>query len=250
MEHTRTEDNRTQWDLCIYYSGRFCGEDDNVYCGLQHGGSIRGDSRVNMSLNTNTPQVQNVTIINSSTWTNLSWDVSDPDITLYGDSIAYNLTKWYINEVYNASYDNETSINITDLSCLNITVEVKSYDDAYFSPTGNEIWNETNNTITIPCIMISSDASSILIGLCLLVFICIIVAIGVNNPSWWPILLPVCMLAILLLTGIMLVYGVTIMPLLSTFYQVIMWSTIIIISFSFFLLLWETLTFVRLKKSV
>jgi hypothetical protein len=144
MLHTKTIDNRTQWDLCITYSGRLCSEAGNVYCGLGHlggGSSHKGDYRINMSYNQNTPFNVNSTLLNSTDWINASFDVI---LGIDGDNILINKTKWYFNQTYNATYDDNVSINLTEACYENMTFQIQTWDDSYFSPTDNQTWIWSN----------------------------------------------------------------------------------------------------------
>ena len=155
MLHTWNIDNRTQWDLCIAYSGRLCSENGNVYCGLGHlggGASDRGDYRVNMSYNANTPITENTTITpsNLSTYNdtaNCTYDFSDVEDN---ENESLLQVRWLINGVEDTNYTNQTSINTYNLSSGdNLTCQVKGFDDSYFSPTGEENWSSVSTGIII-----------------------------------------------------------------------------------------------------
>lgn len=146
--HTENEGNMTQWDLCVYYSGRTCSEAGNVYCGLGSQGpattSYKGDEVINHSYNANTPSADNVTLIDNFINVTCSYDFDDPDGD--GEDTGLREIHWYINDTYTAGYDDQTHLNLTDMPCDNITCEVKVFDTAYFSPTGLEAFDLSNIT--------------------------------------------------------------------------------------------------------
>lgn len=284
MLHTREIDNRTQWDLCIRYSGRLCSENGNIYCGMgsQTSGSWsnNGDYRLNMSYNAHTPINEDVTILkdnitqyddtedsststgswfvtfpfsnvvdenwgtfsfcnsegcfgyinytkpcgafdaiwqvkdqggtinitipsecfnqevlqfsvesdasnsntkwdcwNGTNWKQLrfydfgaivyeeaiNWNISilkaDFDINQFGDpdSTKANLTRWYFDGIQNISLNNLTQIGNCYDCDTNITLDVQSWDDSYFSPTGEEDWTASNNSFFEACEIIITE---------------------------------------------------------------------------------------------
>jgi hypothetical protein len=85
----------------------------------------------------------------------INWNLSyyEADFAFYdldtddqGDLEWLNLTRWYINGTYDSSYDNITLFpNCSTLGCgVNLTYDVQVWDDSYFSPTGNEVYNDSN----------------------------------------------------------------------------------------------------------
>jgi len=141
MEHTEDEDDRTQWDLCIFYSGGGCSEDGNVYCGLgSQGGSPSnyGDKRVNISYNQNTPLDYNVTLIN---WTNATGTYANVSFnTLMGtdlDGRFKSLVNWYYDEVYSGNENITYTTGRTTQEDANDTASTGAW--AAFLPFANVI---------------------------------------------------------------------------------------------------------------
>jgi len=142
MLHTKTIDDMTNWDACIYYTGESCAEDGNVYCGigdaLELAPSSNGDSRVNMSYNQNTPLDYNASLIN---WTNITgiflnisfdtWMGTDLD----GKEISF--IKWYYDEVYNHTDNITYTTGRTYQSDANDTSSIGNW--AAFLPFANVI---------------------------------------------------------------------------------------------------------------
>jgi len=79
--------------------------------------------------------------------------VADYDINQGGDPDNELLTlfNWTFDGVENVSYRNESYIPDCWGCDLNISVDVQTWDDSYFSPTGNEAWVASNNTFFEAC---------------------------------------------------------------------------------------------------
>lgn len=82
--------------------------------------------------------------------------------------------------------------------------------------------------------------SNTLIMSSLLIFISILTFLGVNNPTWWPVILPGVMVVGVLLSGIVSVYSGS--AFFSTVYQLLFYGCLIIIYFMFAVLFWRVVS--------
>lgn len=153
--HTRVYENSTSFDLCIYYYGAECDPkyDLQIFCGFQYNVGSYGDLRHNMSNNYNSSTAENVTIYHLTGFNyTLDYNFSDADTPDWGDAEGGRNISWYIDDDYNATFDGWNVINETDVCGTNLTAKVKVWDDSYFSPTGNEVFNWSDVSFTIsPC---------------------------------------------------------------------------------------------------
>lgn len=92
------------------------------------------------------PQVYEEGIYWNNSYVSASYVFYDLD-DYRGDKEGNSSYLWYIDGTYNSSFDNIKNIANCSLCGGNFTYEVLAIDDSYFSPTGNEVWNETTTGI-------------------------------------------------------------------------------------------------------
>lgn len=152
QHHVRDTTKYVSWDLCIGYSGAKCAVAGQTFCGMgsQGGGSSdRGDWRDNTTLNNHTATAENTTLyyVTDTNFT-LDYNFSDLDSGL-GDVEGGRSIMWYLNDTYNSTFDNFTSLNYSDLCGGNLTYKMLVWDDSLFSPTGNETYNWSDSSFDL-----------------------------------------------------------------------------------------------------